>query len=147
MTYESLLDEHYRIIYSYIEFHLSLLDSSVPADKPGKPVYRRLRDDEYFNDIRDMNIKVLGQKLKADLMIAREEAKKVRENQEMDKLDIIRKLKDLDKEIKTIELHLNLSYSMFKKLVDQNFKERVGFEIVSKNHPGSTGRHRRQSAD
>lgn len=131
MTYEGMLDETYRIIYSYIEFHLSLIDSSIPPDKPEKPVYRRLRDDEYFNQIRDMNIKVLGQKLKADLMMAREEAKKVREDQELDKLDIIKKLKDLDREIKTIELHLNLSYSMLKKSVDDSFKEKLSLEKVS----------------
>lgn len=147
MTYQGLLDEAFRIVYSYIEVHPSLLDSSVSPDEPMKNAYRRLRDDEYFGEIKGMNIKKLGIRLKNDLIKAKEEAHKVREDTEMDKLDIIKKLKVLDTRIKTIEMHLNLSYTILKRLSDESTREKLSLEKVAPTlTQGHTFRHTEQGA-
>lgn len=130
MTYEGLLDESYRIVYSYIEVHPSLLDSSIPPNEPVKNAYRRLKNDEYFEEIRDMNIRALGGRLKVDLIKAREDAKAIRQNQEFDKLDVIKQLKTLDTRIKIIEMHLNLSYSLLKRLAEDSTKDKLAAEKV-----------------
>ena len=60
MTYHGMLDESYNLSFSYIEMHKSILDSSVAPNEPGKPVYIDLRKDKTFNEIKDMNIRLLG---------------------------------------------------------------------------------------
>lgn len=147
MTYQGLLDEFYKLEFSYIEMHPSVVDSKIGPNEECKPIYKSLRRDPVFYEIKDMNIRLLGKYMAKAITDIKQLNHIIRENKEMDQLEAVKILKENNDKVQILAMHQNLSYPILKSMDTDFEKSKLALLDVSFSNLGNRGWHQRQRPD
>lgn len=131
MTYQGFLDERYKLEFSYIEFHPSIQDNNISPDEIVKPIYKGLAKDPVFQEIKDMNIKLLGKYFAKAITDIKDLNHATRENKELDSLEAVKILKENNNRTQLIAMHQNLSYPILKSLDKEFVQSKLALLSVS----------------
>lgn len=130
MTYQGLIDEKYKVEYSYIEIHPSLVDNNISPDEVKKPIYKALNKDPVFQELKDMNIKLLGKYFMKAITDIKELNHKTRDNKDLDPLEAVKILKENNDRVQLLALHQNLSYPILKSLDKEFAQSKMALQAV-----------------
>lgn len=130
MTYQGLLDERYKLEYSYIELHPSVVDSNISPDEDKKNIYKALSKDLIFQEIKDMNIKLLGKYFAKSITDIKELNHATRENKSLDAVEAVKILKENNDKVQLLSMHQNLSYPILKSLDKEFVQSKLALQSV-----------------
>ena len=139
LTYQGLIDHYFGINYSYVKLEMTFIEGK--AENVGKTFDCPL-DDEIFKDIKDANIKTLSKKLIKEMIDAKEVIKALRENKEMEDIAKLKMMSQKGKRLKAVELHLNISFELLKKMKAKTNSKCLTLEQVQTSYLGLSGGRR-----